>query len=327
MNLPIGVYRPDDAREIHRRVLGPTATQPALDNTRDKTIHNLLYYALLLEDLTAATDPLTGYTQADIRVIRYVQPGDGVTLNMEASTTSTGIVQVTNRFESFSASAGDLLLVIRHGSEWSPINVASSGALRHAVVSSCYGNGYYTAYLSLDPQFSFPSTTGTGTGTTEGVGTGSGLFNECDMCSLVYGETEAGTGTAVLEGSVTCGSLSQPSRAAVTGDGSLIYVYDPRLLTLPGGAHVVVADMGDRIPDPGLDPGTGTGTGTGTATSNVILWIVQTGSYPLIGIPDRFYECCDNVVYLTRCDTYITEGYLCSGATSSCPVGTGTGTA
>jgi hypothetical protein len=131
MNLPIGVYRPDDAREIHRRVLGPTATQPALDNARDKTIHNLLYYALLLEDLTAATNPLTGYTQADIRVIRYVQPGDGVTLNMEESTTSTGIVKVTNRFESFSASAGDLLLVIRHGSEWSPVN---SGGRRHQVI-------------------------------------------------------------------------------------------------------------------------------------------------------------------------------------------------
>ena len=127
MNLPIGVYRPDDAREIHRRVLGPTATQPALDNTRDKTIHNFLYYALLLEDLTAATDPLTGYTQAQIRVIRYVQPGDGVTLNMEESTTTTGIVQVTNRFESFSASAGDLLLVIRNGSEWSPVNTGSGG--------------------------------------------------------------------------------------------------------------------------------------------------------------------------------------------------------
>ena len=131
MNLPIGVYRPDDAREIHRRVLGPTATQPALDNTRDKTIHNLLYYALLLEDLTAATDPLTGYTQADIRVIRYVQPGDGVTLNMEESTTTTGIVQVTNRLTSFSASAGDLLLVIRNGSEWSPVN---SGGRRHQVI-------------------------------------------------------------------------------------------------------------------------------------------------------------------------------------------------
>jgi hypothetical protein len=44
---------------------------------------------------------------------------------MEESTTTTGIVQVTNRLTSFSASAGDLLLVIRNGSEWSPVNTGN----------------------------------------------------------------------------------------------------------------------------------------------------------------------------------------------------------
>jgi hypothetical protein len=127
MNNNIGAFTVGDARHIHKEIFGTRMSQPPMDNTRDKTIHNLLYYALLLEDLTAATNPLTGYTQAQIRVIRYVQPGDGVTLNMEESTTTTGIVQVTNRFESFSASAGDLLLVIRHGSEWSPVNTGSGG--------------------------------------------------------------------------------------------------------------------------------------------------------------------------------------------------------
>ena len=131
MNNNHGVFTVGDARHIHKEIFGTRMSQPPMDNTRDKTIHNLLYYALLLEDLTAATDPLTGYTQAQIRVIRYVQPGDGVTLNMEESTTTTGIVQVTNRLTSFSASAGDLLLVIRHGSEWSPVN---SGGRRHQVI-------------------------------------------------------------------------------------------------------------------------------------------------------------------------------------------------
>jgi hypothetical protein len=131
MNNNIGAFTVGDARHIHKEIFGTRMSQPPMDNTRDKTIHNLLYYALLLEDLTAATNPLTGYTQAQIRVIRYVQPGDGVTLNMEESTTTTGIVKVTNRFESFSASAGDLLLVIRHGSEWSPVN---SGGRRHQVI-------------------------------------------------------------------------------------------------------------------------------------------------------------------------------------------------
>jgi hypothetical protein len=127
MNNNIGAFTVGDARHIHKEIFGTRMSQPPMDNTRDKTIHNLLYYALLLEDLAAATNPLTGYTQAQIRVIRYVQPGDGVTLNMEESTTTTGIVQVTNRFESFSASAGDLLLVIRNGSEWSPVNSGSGG--------------------------------------------------------------------------------------------------------------------------------------------------------------------------------------------------------
>jgi hypothetical protein len=125
MNNNIGAFTVGDARHIHKEIFGTRMSQPPMDNTRDKTIHNLLYYALLLEDLTAATDPLTGYTQAQIRVIRYVQPGDGVTLNMEESTTTTGIVQVTNRLTSFSASAGDLLLVIRNGSEWSPVNTGN----------------------------------------------------------------------------------------------------------------------------------------------------------------------------------------------------------
>lgn len=127
MNNNIGAFTVGDARQIHKEIFGTRMSQPPMDNTRDKTIHNLLYYALLLEDLAAATDPLTGYTQADIRVIRYVQPGDGVTLNMEESTTTTGIVKVTNRLTSFSASAGDLLLVIRNGSEWSPVNSGSGG--------------------------------------------------------------------------------------------------------------------------------------------------------------------------------------------------------
>ena len=131
MNNNLGVFTVGDARHIHKEIFGTRMSQPPMDNTRDKTIHNLLYYALLLADLAAATDPLTGYTQANIRVIRYVQPGDGVTLNMEESTTTTGIVQVTNRLTSFSASAGDLLLVIRNGSEWSPVN---SGGRRHQVI-------------------------------------------------------------------------------------------------------------------------------------------------------------------------------------------------
>lgn len=145
MNDNIGAFTVGDARQIHKEIFGTRMSQPPMDNTRDKTIHNLLYYAILLEDLTAATDPLTGYTQAQVRVIRYVQPGDGVTLNMEESTTTTGIVKVTNRLTSFSASAGDLLLVIRNGSEWSPVNTGGgSGAprIRFTILSADFTVGF-----------------------------------------------------------------------------------------------------------------------------------------------------------------------------------------
>jgi hypothetical protein len=311
MTGPLGLYNYDDAREIHRRVLGSRQSQAVMDNTRDKTIHNLLYYVLLTEDLAAASNPLTGHTTAVGRIIRYVQPTSATSLNMESSTSAQGLINVTNRYETFSASSGDLLLVVRNGAEWSPVNAVGSSSQKHARIVECLGNGYYSAYLSLNPTFDLPSITGTGTDT----GTGSGQYDECDPCQWISGEN-TGTDTVVV-----CGTLQQPSRVSVPADGALIYCYDPRKLTLSFGAHVIITDMGDTV----VDPTTGTGTGTGTAIDTIPLYMILTGNYDLIGIPDRFYECCDNVVIMTRCDTYIVEGVFCEGVQIQCP-GTGTGT-
>jgi len=322
MTGPLGLYNYDDAREIHRRVLGSRQSQAVFDNTRDKTLHNLLYYVLLTEDLAAASNPLTGYTTAVGRIIRYVQPTSATSLNMESSTTAQGLINVTNRYETFSASSGDLLLVLRNGAEWSPVAaVGSSSSQRHASIVECLGNGYYSAYLSLTPTFDLPSITGTGTDT----GTGSGQYNECTPCQWITGENEAGTGTGTSGnagnvGPVVCGTLQQPSRVSVPADGALVYCYDPRRLTLGIGAHVVITDMGDTVVDPT------TGTGTGTAIATITLYMVLTGNYTLVAIPDKVYECCDGVVTLTRCDTYIVEGVFCQGVEIDCP-GTGTGTA
>ena len=315
MTGPLGAYSYDDAREIHRRVLGSRQSHAVLDNTRDKTIHNLLYYVLLTEDLAAASNPLTGYTTAVGRIIRYVQPTSATSLNMESSTSAQGLINVTNRYETFSASSGDLLLILRNGAEWSPVAAVGSSSQRHASIVECLGNGYYSAYLSLTPTFDLPSITGTGTDT----GTGSGQYNECTPCQWITGENEAGTGTAGNVGPVACGTLQQPSRVSVPADGALVYCYDPRKLTLGIGAHVVITDMGDTV----VDPATGTGTGTGTAIDTIPLYMVLTGNYALVGIPDRFYACCDGSVILTRCDTYIVEGVLCQGVEIGCP-GTGT---
>jgi hypothetical protein len=310
----LGAYNYDDAREIHRRVLGARQSQTVMDNTRDKTIHNLLYYVLLTEDLAAASNPLTGYTTAVGRIIRYVQPTSATSLDMEASTSVQGLIDVTNRYTTFSASEGDLLLILRNGAEWSPVAaVGSSSSQRHAMIIECLGGGYYTALMAATPEFSLPSETGTGTGT----GTG-GTFG-CNMCDLIVGENEPGTGSAGNVGPVDCGLLVSPNRYAPTGTGDLIYCYDPRLLTLPANAHVIISDLGDRLTV------TGTGTGTGTGNTGEVLWMVLTGNYSLVAIPDKFYECCDGVVTLTRCDNYIVEGVFCQGIQIDCP-GTGTGT-
>jgi hypothetical protein len=307
-NNRLGIYSESDAREIHKRVLGHSLPLHELGQARQHTLHNMLYYAVLTEDLAAATNPTTGYTSAECRVLRYVQPIDSTTLNMESATGDISLQMVTNRYTTFSARAGDLLLIIRNGAEWSPVNAVGSSSQKHARIASCLGNGYYSAYLSLDPTFNLPSITGTGTDT----GTGSGQYNECDACQWITGEN---TGTDA----VVCGTLNQPSRVSVPADGDLIYCYDPRRLVLPADAHVIVTNMGDVVENP-----TPTGTGTGTAIETIPLYMILTGNYDLVGIPDRFYTCCDGTVVLTRCDTYIVEGVFCEGVEIQCP---GTGTA
>lgn len=312
-NNRLGIYSEGDAQEIHKRVLGHSMPLPNLGDAKQHTFHNMLYYAILTEDLEATTDPLVGYTQAECRVLRYVQPINTASLDMEQTTSTSGLQTVTNRYETFSARSGDLLMIIRHGSEWAPVTVVSSSSQRHARITGCLGNGYYSATLSNDPTFSIPHTTGTGTGTERG--TGSGEYDECDACQWITGEN-TGTDTAV------CGSLQQPSRVSVPADGEAIYCYDPRKLTLPVDAHVIISNLGDRV----VNPVAGTGTGTGTAIDYITLWMVLTGNYELVGIPDRFYECCNNEVIMTRCDTYIVEGHYCPGVEVEC-TGTGTGTA
>jgi hypothetical protein len=307
----LGLYSEGDAREIHKRVLGHSLRSSELGQAKQYTVQNMLYYAVLTENLSAATDPEIGYTSAECRVLRYVQPISATSLDMELATGDISLQTITNRYTTFSASIGDVLLIIRNGAEWSPVNAVGSSSQKHATVVSCLGNGYYSAYLSLSPTFDLPSITGTGTDT----GTGSGQYDECDPCQWITGEN---TGTDAA----ACGSLNQPSRVSVPGDGALIYCYDPRKLVLGIGAHIIVTNMGDTV----ANPVAGTGTGTGTAIDTIPLYMILTGNYDLVGIPDRFYTCCNDTVIMTRCDTYIVEGVYCPGIEIEC-TGTGTGTA
>lgn len=119
---PLGGYQYDVAKKIYERVLGQSFSQKPVDASKQQTVHNDSYYVLLLEDLPAATNHLTGYSQADCRIVRYLQPVQSDSLNMElaANNVYTNIT-VTNRNVNFSAATGDLLFVIRFGAEWVPL--------------------------------------------------------------------------------------------------------------------------------------------------------------------------------------------------------------
>ena len=122
-NNQLGVFSEGDAREIHKRVLGHTLPLNNIGDAKQYTVQNMLYYAVLTEDLAAATNETTGYTQAECRIIRYVQPVSATSLDMELSTSAAALITVTNRYTTFSAGTDDLILVIRNGAEWSPVNV------------------------------------------------------------------------------------------------------------------------------------------------------------------------------------------------------------
>lgn len=214
---------------------------------------------------------------------------------------------------------GDTLLVVPLAmGRFLAVSSASSGSAIHGRVTECMGNGYYVVSTGAAPIFNLPSPLGTGTGDVpDATGTGTGDSN-CDMCSLLTG----GNGTG--EGDASCRTLEQPTRVVPGVGDETIYAYNPRGLELKVPGHVVVEWLGDYVedPDPPID------TGTGTAVPLVKLYIIITGTYPLVGVPDRFYECCTGPpqqVIMVRCDTYIVEGVYCIGQQTTCPVVTGTG--
>ncbi len=117
----IGGFSLEDAQQIHRLVLGKSAVQKP--STGKSTVFNRAYYARLTADLPAATDPLTGYTQAEATVLRYLDTSVD-SLDMEETTET---IIVTNRSASYSASENDVIQIDRLGSEWAPKH-ASGGS-------------------------------------------------------------------------------------------------------------------------------------------------------------------------------------------------------
>ena len=119
----IGAFTPDDAAEIHRRVLGASSSQEDFDDAKRYSTHSTHYFVKLTEDLASAADSLTGQTQANARILRYVQPRQPDSLDRELSDDEDkSKLTVTNRSVAFSAYTDQVLLVVRVGSEWTPLN-------------------------------------------------------------------------------------------------------------------------------------------------------------------------------------------------------------
>ena len=122
----IGVFSPEDAALIHQKVLGRTSTQLDLNLQRKRTSGNSSFYVKLLSNLNAATNPETGYTTCSATVLKYETYSDSLDMQMAMSGTGTGTgivetITVVNRYSNFSATANDLIFVMRSGAEWVPV--------------------------------------------------------------------------------------------------------------------------------------------------------------------------------------------------------------
>jgi hypothetical protein len=120
----IGAYTPEDAREIKRRVLGKSKGTP---NPHQYGGPDKLgwHYGVLKEALAVATNPLTGYTQANCAVLMYQEGED--TLDMVEVDGEHYQLPITNRSLTFSADAGDVILFRWVVKEWVPIVGGGSG--------------------------------------------------------------------------------------------------------------------------------------------------------------------------------------------------------
>jgi hypothetical protein len=134
----IGVYTPNDAREIKRRVLG---TGRALKGqlTYGEKDDQGWHYCKLKEALAVATDPETGYTQADAAVLMYVEGDDS--LDMEEVVDADDYITVTNRSLTFSAEIDDVIAVRWNEREWIPVVSGGGSNIANECPCQCLENG------------------------------------------------------------------------------------------------------------------------------------------------------------------------------------------
>lgn len=137
MNKPLGVFSVETAAEIHRRVMGSSSTQKPTEGQKQRMLPATDYFVKLLEPLAPASNPETGYSQADARIMRYTQPVNPNNLNLEASgdDDSTKLI-ITNRSLTYYAEPNDIILVRRIGSEYAPL-IAAGGTFATSTDCPC----------------------------------------------------------------------------------------------------------------------------------------------------------------------------------------------
>lgn len=236
--VPIGVFTPQDARDIKEKVLN--TNRPILSTAKHKGRDRLgWHYVILKEELAPATDPLVGWSQATASVMMYLESAD--TLDMEEITTESTYLTITNRSTSFSASIGEVLLVRWIGKEWAPI-VGSGVGFRHGIVTSNLGCGYYVVELGVWNGDLYSSGSGIGSDTSSGVD------RDCDVCYDVVG---AGTASCGIE-------LTYPP-VQVTGIGQYVTAYHRASALVPlriGSACMLTgsgSDSPSSVPNDGED--------------------------------------------------------------------------
>ena len=121
--MQVAGFTPEDAERIHDTVLGGVSHQSDADISKQRSLHSSHYFVKMLADLPSAENALTGHTEAQALILRYVQPVDNTVLNMEECPDQDDTkLTVTNRSVAFSAHTDQVLLVVRVGSEWAPLN-------------------------------------------------------------------------------------------------------------------------------------------------------------------------------------------------------------
>ena len=108
INRSAGVFTPEKAREIERRVLGASAYF-GVSSQGNQNVPSFPRYAVLDGDLGAATNPLDGYTIGYARLLKYTNDGR----DMEVVTGDANRLQIINRSLDLVGSEGDLVILAK----------------------------------------------------------------------------------------------------------------------------------------------------------------------------------------------------------------------